>query len=72
MFDQNEKFNEILYSDKLDTTLVMNILINAVRVNWNQFSKVDQFLIGKSLQTIQEYAGKGEDMIIKFDDKWKK
>ena len=50
----------------------MNILINAVRVNWNQFSKVDQFLIGKSLQTIQEYAGKGEDMIIKFDDKWKK
>jgi len=66
MYDQNEKLKEIINSDKLDMSLTMNILINAVRTNWDKFSKLDKFLIGKALQTIQFYADRKEDIVIKF------
>ena len=66
MYDQNEKLNEIIHQDKLDTTLTINILINAVKTNWDKFSKLDKFLIGKALQTIKHYADNKEDLVIKF------
>jgi hypothetical protein len=66
MYDQNEKLKEIINSDKLDITLTMNILINAVKANWEKFNTVDKFLIGKSLQTIEYYFEKKEDIVIKF------
>ena len=44
----------------------MNILINAVKSNWNKFNTVDRFLISKALQTIQFYSDRKEDIVIKF------
>lgn len=66
MFDRNEKLKEIINSDRLENHFALNILINSVRINWNKFNKVDKFLIGKALQTIQSYADKKEDFTIKF------
>lgn len=66
MYDQNEKLKEIINSDKLDITITMNILINAVKANWDKFSTVDRFLISKALQTIQFYSDRKEDIVIKF------
>ena len=48
MYDQNEKLKEIINSDKLDITITMNILINAVKNNWDKFNTVDRFLISKA------------------------
>jgi len=66
MYDQNQKLKEIINSDKLDITITMNILINAVKSNWNKFNTVDRFLISKALQTIQFYSDRKEDIVIKF------
>ena len=66
MYDQNQKLKEIINSDKLDITITMNILINAVKSNWNKFNTVDRFLISKALQTIQSYSDRKEDIVIKF------
>lgn len=66
MYDQNEKLKEIINSDKLDITITMNILINAVKNNWDKFNTVDRFLISKALQTIEFYFEKKEDIVIKF------
>jgi hypothetical protein len=66
MYDQNEKLKEIINSDKLDITITMNILINAVKNNWDKFNTVDRFLISKALQTIQFYSDRKEDIVIKF------
>ena len=66
MYDQNQKLKEIINSDKLDITITMNILINAVKSNWDKFNTVDIFLISKALQTIQSYSDRKEDIVIKF------
>jgi len=66
MYDHDEKLKEIINSDKIDVGLAMNILFNSISVNWNNFSKVDQFLIGKAFQTIKYYADKKEDIVIPF------
>jgi hypothetical protein len=66
MYDQNEKLKEIINSDKLDITITMNILINAVKNNWDKFNTVDRFLISKALQTIEYYSDRKEDIVIKF------
>lgn len=66
MYDQNEKLNEIINADRLDTSLAINILINAVRCNWDKFNKLDKFIIGKALQTIKSYSDNKEDIVIKF------
>ena len=66
MYNQDEKLKEIVNSDRLDSTLTMNILINAAKSNWNNFNDVDRFLISKALQTIKYYADNKEDIVIKF------
>ena len=66
MYNQDEKLKEIVNSDRLDSTLSMNILINAAKSNWNNFNDVDRFLISKALQTIQHHAQNKEDFIVKF------
>ena len=66
MFDSNEKLNEVIQSDRLDIEFALNILINAAKSNWGSFSKVDKFLLGKALDTIQSYADNKEDIVIKF------
>lgn len=67
MYDHDEKLLEILNSEKIDIRLAMNILFNAVSVNWNHFNKVDKFLIGKAFETIQYHADKKEDIVISFN-----
>lgn len=44
----------------------MNILINAVRSNWNSFNKTDRFLLSKVFETIEYHANNKEDIVIKF------
>jgi hypothetical protein len=66
MFDENEKIVEIINSEKIDTTHAFNILINAVRGKWDQYNKVDKFLIGKVLETIEWHAENKQDFVVKF------
>jgi len=66
MYNQDEKLKEILNSEKLDTTLAMNILINSIRANWDRFSTLDKYLIGRALKTIEYHAERKEDLVIKF------
>ena len=66
MFDQNQKLKEIVNSDKLETHLSLNLLINAVKSNWDNYSKLDQYLIGRALQTIEWHSDNKQDFIIEF------
>ena len=69
MYDKNEKLNEVINSERLEPEFAMNILINAVKANWNNFGKIDKFLLSKVLETIEIYAEKSEDFTIKFSKK---
>lgn len=67
MYDHDEKLKEIINSEKIDMGLAMNILFNAISANWENFNKIDKFLIGKAFQSIQYYADKKEDIVITFN-----
>lgn len=66
MFDKDKKLQEIINSDKLDTTLLLNILINAAKSNSKDMNQIDRMLISKCLQTIEWYSVNKQDLTIKF------
>lgn len=67
MFDKQSKLNEIIHSEKIESTeLLMNILINAVGKNYQNFGDLDQYLIGRVVQTLQWYKDNNCDFVIKF------
>ena len=66
MFNQQDKLTEILQSDRLELTLSLNIIINAAKANWDSLSKLDQYLLGRALETLQSYSDKKEDIVIKL------
>ena len=66
MFDGNEKLIEIINSEKIDTTHALNILINAVKSKWDQYNKVDKYLLGKVLETIEWHAERKKDFVVKL------
>lgn len=67
MFNRQDKIKEIASSEKMDVELALNILINAVGKNYKDFSKIDKWIIGKSLETFQWYYDNSTDITIKFD-----
>ena len=71
MYSKREKLIEIVNSEKMDIELAINILINSVGNNYDKFSKIDKWLIGRSLQTFQWYYDNEKDIVIKFDKKSK-
>jgi hypothetical protein len=71
MYSKREKLIEIVNSEKMDIELAINILINSVGNNYDKFSKIDKWLIGRSLKTFQWYYDNEKDIVIKFDKKSK-
>lgn len=67
MFNEKQKLQEIINSDTIDIQLALNILINSVSVNYNNFSKIDQYLISKSLECIKNHYDNKKDFCIKFE-----
>lgn len=67
MFNEKQKLQEIINSDTIDIQLALNILINSVSVNYNNFSKIDQYLISKSLECIKNHYDNKQDFCIKFE-----
>lgn len=64
--DIKNRINDAIESERLDLTTSLNILINAVQVNYDSFSELDKFLICKSLSTFKYYAESKQDIVIKF------
>ena len=68
MKQQMEEINEILNTPVIDTTMALNIIINAVQVCYDGstiFNELDKALIAKALGSFQEQVKKGEDFTIK-------
>ena len=68
MKEQMEEINDILNTPIIDTTMALNIIINAVQVcyeNSTIFNELDKALITKALNSFQEKVKNGEDFIIK-------
>lgn len=65
--DQISEINELLNSESIDTTVAMNIIINAVQVSFDKdhFNDLDRMLISKALNSLKEKIDIGEDIIIK-------
>ncbi len=66
MFDHDSKLREVISSEKLESELVLNILINAISKNYNQFDNLDKYLIGKAIQTIEYHKTHNQDFSIEF------
>jgi len=69
MKQQMEEIKEILNTPTINTTMALNIIINAVQVcydNADIFNDLDRALISKALGSFQEQVKKGEDFIIKI------
>ena len=68
MKEQMAEINEILNTPVIDTTMALNIIINAVQVCYEGskiFNDLDKALIAKALGSFQEQVKKGEDFTIK-------
>lgn len=68
MYDHNQKFSEIVNSDRIEIELAMNILINAVASNWDNYSSADKYLIGRVFETFQYHYDHKLDLTIKFSE----
>ena len=60
------KIDEIIESDKMEIDTALNVLINAIQANYDNFNNFDKYLIGKSLSTFKSYYEDKQDIIIKF------
>lgn len=68
MQQQMDEIKQILDTPVIDTTMALNIIINAVQVcydNADIFNELDKALIAKALGSFQEQVKKGEDFTIK-------
>ena len=68
MQQQMDEIKQILDTPVIDTTMALNIIINAVQVcyeNSTIFNELDKALITKALNSFQEQVKKGEDFLIK-------
>lgn len=66
-----EMLKNLIDSDKIEPTVALNILINAVQSVFDKedcFNELDKFLISKSLNCFKDYVDKGEDFIIKVSE----
>lgn len=70
MQEQMSEINEILNTPVINTTMALNIIINAVQVCYeksNIFNDLDKALITKALSSFQEQVSKNEDFVIKVN-----
>lgn len=68
MQQQMDEVKQILDTPIIDTTMALNIIINAVQVcydNADIFNELDRALIAKALSSFQEQVKKNEDFVIK-------
>jgi heme oxygenase len=68
MQQQMDEIKQILDTPIIDTTMALNIIINAVQVcydNADIFNELDKALIAKALGSFQEQVKNGEDFTIK-------
>jgi hypothetical protein len=66
---QMEEIKEILNTPVINTTMALNIIINAVQVcydNADIFNDLDRALIAKALESFREQVSKNEDFVIKI------
>ena len=66
---QMEEIKEILNTPVINTTMALNIIINAVQVcydNSDIFNDLDRALIAKALESFKEQVKKNEDFTIKI------
>jgi len=69
MEKQMEEIKEILNTPVINTTMALNIIINAVQVcyeNADIFNDLDRALIAKALESFKEQVKKNEDFVIKI------
>jgi hypothetical protein len=69
MEKQMEEIKEILNTPVINTTMALNIIINAVQVcyeNADVFNDLDRALIAKALESFKEQVKKNEDFLIKI------
>lgn len=69
MQKQMEEIKEILNTPVINTTMALNIIINAVQVcydNADIFNDLDRALIAKALESFREQVSKNEDFVIKI------
>jgi len=67
MQQQINEIDTILQTPVIETTMALNIIINAVQVCYdteNLFNELDKALISKALQAFQEKAKNGENFVI--------
>ena len=68
MQQQMDEINKILNTPIIDTTMALNIIINAVQICYEKsdiFNDLDKALIAKSLNSFQEKIKLGNDFLIK-------
>lgn len=67
MEEQMREIKEILNTPIIDTTMALNIIINAVQVcydNEKVFNDLDRALISKALEAFKEKIKSGTDFVI--------
>jgi hypothetical protein len=70
MQKQMEEIKEILNTPVINTTMALNIIINAVQVcydNADIFNDLDRALIAKALEAFKEQVKNNEDFTIKIN-----
>ena len=68
MQQQMDEINKILNTPIIDTTMALNIIINAVQICYEKsdiFNDLDKALIAKALNSFQEKIKLGNDFLIK-------
>ena len=62
-----DEINKIIEAEKIEPTVAVNILVNAVQVSFDKehFTDLDRYLISKALNCLKEQIDTGEDFTIK-------
>lgn len=64
-----KEIEDIVNAEKIEPTIALNILVNAVQVTFESeyFNDLDKFLIAKALTCFKSYIDAGEDFTIKVN-----